>query len=167
MGFCSIIGFKEGRCLTLGLLCFILKKSIWMPNIKSKSIENFKAAKLLSKDGNKMYSASIHCAYYSCFQLVKHILAKIRYIPYSKQETDAIDSKIGTHNFIIETMRNDLLSIKEEEAYDIFDNNITELKRLRKIADYDNVIISPEEAKDAVNMADETLETLKGVYKGL
>lgn len=138
-----------------------------MPNIKSKSIENYKAAKLLSKDSNGMYSSSIHCAYYACFQFVKHILNKKCYISYHQQEKNAQNSNIGSHNYIINEMRNDLSNKKEDDVYDIFDDNITELKRLRKKADYDNVIISPEEAKEAVNMADKTLETLKGVYKGL
>lgn len=138
-----------------------------MPNVKSKSIENYKAAKLLSNDSNKMYSASIHCAYYACFQFIKHILDRKCYISYCRQEENAKSSNIGTHNYIIDEIRNDLINKKEDDAYDTFDENITELKRLRKIADYASSIISPKTAKDAVDMADETLKTLKGVYKGL
>ena len=37
-----------------------------------KSVDNYKAAKFLVE--NQYYNSSIHCAYYSCYQLMKHIL---------------------------------------------------------------------------------------------
>ena len=134
-----------------------------MPNIKSKSIENYKAAIILSQNSNKMYSASIHCAYYSCFLLVKHILCHRCYISYANQN----NQNSGSHLYIISLILDDLSRKGEDDAYDIFDTNMSELKRLRMIADYWNSLISPSESREAVTMADDTLETLKNVYKGL
>lgn len=138
-----------------------------MPILKSKSSENYRAAKLLSDDSNKMYSSSIHCAYYACFQFAKHILDKKCYISYHQQEENAMNNNTSSHKYIINEILNDLNTKQEDDAYDTFDENITELKRLRKIADYQIVLISKQEAHEALNMADETLTLLKGVYKGL
>lgn len=134
-----------------------------MPNIKSKSTENYRAAIILSQDSCKMYSASIHCAYYSCFLLVKHILCHRCYISYANQN----NQNVGSHLHIIGLILNDLSVKGEDDAYDLFDTNMSELKRLRMIADYENSLISPEESREAVVIADDTLKTLKNVYKGL
>jgi hypothetical protein len=147
----------------LELLCVRLKEKHKMPYIKSKSIENYKAALMLSKDSCGMYSASIHCAYYSCFLLVKHILCHKCYISYASQN----NQNAGSHLYIIKLILDDLLAKGEDDAYDIFDTNISELKRLRRIADYENSLISPDESREALVIADETLDILKDVYKGL
>lgn len=138
-----------------------------MPKIKSKAIENYKAAMLLSNDNNKMYSASIHCAYYACFQFTKHILAQRCCIPYNQQKKEAMDEAIGTHNYVINEILNHLNLKNECDAYDIYHDKMSELKRLRTMADYDNIIISPVEAHKAMDFANDILDTLKGVYKGL
>lgn len=53
----------------------------------------------------------------------------------------------GSHLYIIKLILDDLLAKGEDDAYDIFDTNISELKRLRRIADYENSLISPDESR--------------------
>ena len=42
-----------------------------MSILKSKSDINLMAAELLHK--NSLYTSVVHCSYYSCFQLMKHL----------------------------------------------------------------------------------------------
>ena len=58
-----------------------------MPIVKAKSLENINAANLLVKHG--MFAASVHCSYYSGFQLSKYVLSQYCAITYKKQEDES------------------------------------------------------------------------------
>ncbi|KAA6313494.1 hypothetical protein EZS27_035740, partial [termite gut metagenome] len=114
-----------------------------MPQLKSKSRENFKAAQILFDAPNQMYVPSVHCAYYSCLQLVKHVLCNYCIIPYYLQKV----SGKGSHDYVVDMMRNNLEQMGINKAVsNLFTFRIYELKRLRQKADYDNERIEKTDA---------------------
>ena len=45
-----------------------------LSKLKNKSSENIEAADILNKNG--LFSSSVHCSYYSCYQLMEHFLLR-------------------------------------------------------------------------------------------
>lgn len=121
-----------------------------MSNVKNKSEENFKATILLID--NNMYAASIHCAYYSCFQLSKYLLKNKCAIEYETQESNS--KGIDSHSYIIRETSSKIDSISHL-AYLDFNCHISKLKKLRKKADYSTEAISKTEAENAYKCATE------------
>lgn len=103
-----------------------------MSKVKAKSIENFKAAHLLYNKG--MHAASVHNAYYSILQISKHILHHKCYVSYSKQKKESKNG-YGSHNYIIGEIENNLTSRGEQDLFDSYDDKMSEMKRMRVLAD--------------------------------
>lgn len=122
-----------------------------MTVVKSKSIENIKAAELLIK--KRMYAASVHCAYYSCFQLSSYTLAHYCKMDYQTQEDLARTLKQDSHTCVCGNMRGVLRSRDEELAAN-YHRNYAELKKMRKKADYSSTIITHPEAEKAKEIAE-------------
>lgn len=129
-----------------------------MPNIRNKSNENIKAANLLVN--NKLFASSVHCAYYSCFQLSKYILDVFCGMPYNKQDIKTVDS----HIYVIKTLDENLLKRSHISHLDYL-SNMNKLKRFRKKADYTIGIITPKEAEDALASAEKIILILTTKYK--
>ena len=113
-----------------------------MSTLKEKSEMNINAARVLTGD-KELCSASIHCAYYSCYQLLLHIW----FYSLMKSGTDL--------NFIInkhkgnkaqikgshETLINEIQKYIKENNYDDFrviNKSIGQLRKLRISADYED-----------------------------
>ncbi|GHV20900.1 hypothetical protein FACS1894174_03540 [Bacteroidia bacterium] len=131
-----------------------------MPIIKSKSEENIKAAHLLVKEN--MYASSIHCAYYSCFQLSKYVLMGFCGLDYSLQDKESKGK--DSHNYI-PTKLADNLDAKSHLAFLDYNKYIAKLKNLRRKADYYNKEITPKEAQVALDSAIETIKILTNQYQ--
>lgn len=112
-----------------------------------KAGENFMAAKMLI-DG-ALYSASIHCLYYSCFQLSKFALCKTG-VTYDKQEV--LSKGRDSHHYVI----NETAKFLSDSHLDFLDynSNMNQLKRIRRKADYKEDRITKIEAEKACSMAD-------------
>jgi hypothetical protein len=73
--------------------------------LKTKSDHNLLAAKILIE--NSLHAPSVHCSYYSCFQLSKYALKEFFGIGYEKQEEElnllkqTKSGRIGTHDYVI------------------------------------------------------------------
>ena len=126
-----------------------------MPNMKYKSDENLKAADLLIK--NSLYTASVHCLYYSSFQLSKYLLDVKYGISYSMQDykSKGIDSHIYIINEVVDKIGFDCRF--DGLDYKLF---IGKLKMLRKRADYSIDVILEKEAIKAYQYADDVLKIL-------
>jgi uncharacterized protein (UPF0332 family) len=123
-----------------------------MTKLKEKSEFNIDAAKVLIN--NYLYAPSVHCSYYSCFQLMKYALKKIAGIEYEDLGKQIRLSEQNTHKFVINEIGK---IIKRKNAYDFryFNNNIRELKALREEADYENVEILIDKSEKALKKAKE------------
>ncbi len=111
-----------------------------MPNIRAKSAENLNSAKLLIENG--YYTASVHCLYYSCFQLAKYILKTFGTIDYNTQNSQ---KGADSHSFICEQLFQ--LNDKQKGRIVAVDcrSYLQKLKFGRVKADYQEFIITEDE----------------------
>jgi uncharacterized protein (UPF0332 family) len=114
----------------------------------SKSSENTTAAnKLFSL---KLYASTVHCAYYSCVQLMSHILRSD--FGTSETEIERESNNISSHEWLQTTIATQLLGRNFMLLSD-FNTYTVQLKRLRVRADYKNLVIEEKHAKDAIQWA--------------
>lgn len=128
--------------------------------MKKKVDENLMSAQLLINKG--YYSASIHCLYYSCFQLAKYILHTFGNLDYESQNTQSHQRE--SHKFISEkfyTLNNQRSRFLAIDCK----NDLQKLKLSRKIADYTDKTISQEIAQEMLAVATKFNDTCKQTYK--
>lgn len=129
-----------------------------MSILKSKSDINLMAAELLHK--NHLYPSVVHCSYYSCFQLMKHLwLGKM-----GKTEEDLKTANNNTTEGSHEVLINKIIAyLKNCTSADsrTFQSNIGQLKKLRKKADYESVQIDISVSKDSIDLSKATSGILK------
>ena len=111
-----------------------------MGHLKNKSELNLGAAELLHKES--YYPPVVHCAYYSCIQLMKHIW--LNSMGKSEQELKVINnnSNQGSHEVLINQIKSFIQSKSQNDRE--FYNDILQLKRLRVNADYDDISIDSQ-----------------------
>lgn len=128
-----------------------------MPIYKKKSEENLSAANLLIE--SNMYTSSVHCSYYAGFQFSKYVLANCCKIEYDKQDKE---SKGADSHFYVYTKTGESLDKKDEHlSFLDYNNKFSKLKKLRKQADYSDMIIKENEARKAYQCANEIISILK------
>jgi hypothetical protein len=128
-----------------------------MSSLRNKSDINIAAAEHL--DGESIYPPVAHCAYYSCYQFMKHIwLNKM-----NKTDTDLAtltrNAIEGSHEVLINQITI-YLKTKKQDAR-TFNNEIVSLKKLRHKSDYDNVEIGSEISANAIKLSKSSLVVLK------
>lgn len=143
-----------------------------MPNIRAKSDENFNAANLLVS--SNMHNASIHCAYYSCFQLVKYVFKnkervdysnqKSNYTAYVKESQSQQRKAMGSHEYLIQQFIKKSAE-KNMSSTIIIRRHILELKGLRAQADYDDSIVKEGESTRCSKMAEEIRRLITEIYE--
>ena len=122
-----------------------------------KSKENIKIAQKIVLDKNGGYATSVHSSYYSCVQLMLHILRSDFKKSEDEIETESGNGskeKGGFHNWIIHSISTAVF-LRDKKFSDSrdFTDKINELKGLRVKADYKNIEISENKAKHAVEYA--------------
>jgi uncharacterized protein (UPF0332 family) len=133
-------------------------------HLKIKSEHNLLAAEILIKNG--LHAPSVHCSYYSCFQLSKFALKEFCGIDYQKQDEElnllkqTSSLKIGTHEYVINKLGTEIRNCSKE-AYLTFTNNIKELKRFRVESDYNNIIVTDEQSIKSLRLSTELVQLLK------
>lgn len=130
-----------------------------MSNWLIKSETNFKATNKLNND--LYYCSSIHCSYYSCVQMMFHLLSN--YLNKTDQQISNESyygglAEKGLHIWLIKTVFNEFTDTIDANN---FNSNINDLRILRGKADYKNKIIIQREAEEARNKAYMTIEILK------
>jgi hypothetical protein len=131
-------------------------------SLKIKSEENLKLAQKIVTSKNRFYASSIHCSYYSCVQLMLHILR----IDLGKSDDDVHKESIegsknenGFHNWLITIIAREFFRRNPKKASE-FNNRIGELKGVRVKADYQNSLIKEPKAKEALKYAELIMEDL-------
>jgi hypothetical protein len=134
-----------------------------MSHWKAKSESNFNATNKLNLED--FFAPSVHCSYYSCIQLMLHILSS----HFNKTDKEINDesyegSKLehGMHNWLINKITGEFGSFIDAN---LFGTEITDLQTLRVKSDYKNKHINETQARDARNQAYKTLGLLKRNFR--
>jgi hypothetical protein len=132
-----------------------------LSHLTNKSEINKAAAELLQE--KSYYPSVVHCAYYSCIQLMKHILL----FTLNKTETEIANevrnSGEGLHEIMINTINGQLRS--NNKNWKTFNSSINQLKRLRVNADYENIQIDSTIGNNSLLLSDTVLKHLKANIK--
>jgi len=132
--------------------------------LKTKSEHNLSSAELLIKHG--LHAPSVHCSYYSSFQLSKYALQEFSGIDYQKQDEELNQLKqtrsgiIGTHEYVINRLGAEIKKCSTE-AYRTFTYNIKKLKKIRTESDYFDLPITDEQSKESLRLSTELVHLLK------
>lgn len=123
-----------------------------MQSLKEKSKFNFDAAELLIKAN--LYAPSVHCSYFSCFQLLKFVI-----LDFFEEKEHDLETKIkhqnkGSHNYIIDYCVTELYKNKQIESYNLIKNKMKQLKKFRKNSDYDVEEITVTKSSNAHKFAE-------------
>lgn len=127
-----------------------------------KSKDNEKAADYLFNK-KRHYSAIVHCAYYSCFQLILYLLKNYLYRNEASLRDESKNGKKSIHVTCIENIFNDLIEFNSECASD-FNDYINELKEMRICSDYQNREIDSNYSLKAINLSRNIKKILKEKY---
>jgi len=133
-----------------------------MSHLQNKSEVLKDAAGLLHN--KNLYPAVAHSAYYSCYQLMKHIWL------YSLCKTEnelAVQSSvqnIGSHEFLINQIS---IYIKNsgkrdcDEHFRNFNQKIGQLKKLRRNADYEDALFDSSKSSSSLSLSTDIIPILK------
>src|ERR1700761_6565573 len=134
-----------------------------MSHWKAKSESNFNATNKLNLDS--FYASSVHCSYYSCIQLMFHILSS----HFNKTDLEINNESYeggklehGLHNWLINKITKEFGSYIDSNS---FGTTISDLQKLRVKSDYKNKYINDTEADNARNYAYQTISLLKRNFK--
>lgn len=122
-----------------------------MSKLRNKSEFNIDAAEFLI-DKN-YYAPSVHCSYYSCFQLLKYTINHFCGLEYEVLASNISISKKGSHQYVIDYMTNELRGVAGAVESRKFKRNITDLKHFRQESDYDNIEVNIDKGTTALRMA--------------
>jgi hypothetical protein len=133
-----------------------------MRHLKNKSELNLGAAELLHQ--YSYYSSVVHCAYYSCIQLMKHTWLNSM----GKSDNDLRNlnnsSSQGSHEVLINQIKIFIQSKSQNGR--VFNRDILQLKRLRVNADYDEILIDSKKSNDSLILSKSSLNIFKkNVYE--
>ncbi len=133
-----------------------------MSNLSNKSEINIDAAKLLN-DKN-LYSAVAHCAYYACYQKIKHIwLHKQGKTDLELEQLGRTKPRMGSHEILINEIGTFIKSSGSKNFIDdfrVYNNNILQLKKLRTRADYEDTIFDSTSSSKSLTLSNEIIPVL-------
>lgn len=127
-----------------------------------KSEENRKAAlKLWSVE--KWFAPSVHCAYYSCVQLMIHIIMTVGGKKYETMESEIGSFRGGSHGYYIQQVQS--LLVNSGKANKIKDfSQIKTLKTYRETSDYKPVEVTYDDSDKANSLAEKISKLLKAEF---
>ena len=135
--------------------------------MKTKATNSLDAAQvLIDKEEEGYYTASIHCSYYAVFQYIKYVLANTDTEPlsYEEQTKQAKGKRMGSHDFVIEQIRQ---RIGDRKAGQKFVQATSNLKKKRVDADYSTRQFTLEESLACKQKAEELIAKLKMYFGDL
>ena len=124
-----------------------------MSKLKEKSNFNIQAAESL--EGQSLYAPSIHCAYYSCCQLLKYTINEFCGIDYQQQAIEISSSKQQSHQYVVNYITNELKKYVDFQVCRDFKRKIKDLKQFRIESDYENIEINTDKSQQAIGLAKE------------
>ncbi len=113
-------------------------------HLKTKSEQNIQLADQITTNGSE-FASSVHCGYYSCVQLMLHILRSHFGQSDTEIENNERTQNKSSHNLLISEIGSELKRLNANEFRD-FNSKIKQLKGIRNKADYRNEHISKNKA---------------------
>jgi vacuolar-type H+-ATPase catalytic subunit A/Vma1 len=134
-----------------------------MSHLKNKSEMLSAAAKLLHE--NAYYPAVAHSAYYSCYQLLKHIwLYSMGKTELELERRTGSSMRIGSHDFLINQAISYIGKSGKKDctihARDV-GSKIVQLKKFRTNADYTDTLFDSSKSSQSLSLSNEILPILK------
>ena len=133
-----------------------------MSKLRDKSEFNFDAAQVLIK--NNLFAPSVHCSYYSCFQLMKYTMNYVFGISYDELSTRISVTAGGTHSYVTNFFNKEVKK-KSITDYSDFSRKIKDLKEFRESSDYDDVEITIDRSEKAKAYATEIRQYIQRNFK--
>lgn len=126
-----------------------------------KSTSSLEASSLLKDEEH--FASSVHCAYYSCIQLMRHILFNCYNIDETIFDSSANTNSTGSHMYLM----NELTKLIHGKNFEIreFKSNFRNIKYYRKKADYQQIVIFQKDSNNAYSIALNINRTLKKIHK--
>ncbi len=130
--------------------------------LKAKSDSNLLLAQKIINERNGFYHSSIHCLYYSCFQLMLHICSSDSTVRnFNDKSLDAVK---GTHEKMIKKFFDCFVEKQKRLLAVDFNNEMNKLKQLRHKADYKDFEISERKAIEAERVAKTIISQLTNTF---
>ena len=128
-----------------------------MSELLKKASSNYSAAELLIE--NKIYPPSIHCAYYSCLQIILFLInSKLEGSWQSYQ--DSLDAAKVLNKEKPESLHNQYITFIKEDikktnrtTQRLFSAGIGVLKKYRNVSDYKDKEIADDIAEESLDLA--------------
>ena len=142
--------------------------------LRNKAVINLSAASLLKEPPNYHHCSSIHCSYYSCFQTIKFIivtdlgLSESDIIQNREKEASFLNgakSKKSEHEYLINFLYRNIITLKQLNDAQVFNENINKLKSLRNKSNYEAQLIEKDKSDIALTYAETILKILQRIYK--
>ena len=136
-----------------------------MSYLKEKSEFNADAAQLLIDES--LFAPSVHCAYYSVFQLLKYLFTKEKNISFNQLSQNIASGKRNTHQYLIEEFCLYLQTLNNQyfDRYLItkLEDKVNDLKQLRVESDYYDAQIDSIKSNKALQISEEIIQELKRI----
>ena len=131
-----------------------------MKILLNKSENSLKASELLMNED--FFASSVHCAYYSCIQLMTHILFNIHKVDEKEFENILKDTKGSSHEILQNEITKEFYN--KEFNVKIFKDKFRTIKKLRVISDYKQMNVFKQDSQIARNSAIIINNILKNAY---
>lgn len=125
---------------------------------RDKSDKTFSSGELLLS--NTHYNSSVHCFYYSCFQLIIDLLREE--YRYTDEQISSGTNNSSSHNNVINQLKSCLINSKINYS---FLDSYAKIKQLRVKADYSDKNIAKKKAIKIKEKAMKFREELNKIYE--
>ena len=133
-----------------------------MSNLENKSELNIQAAKKLIEEN--LYAPSVHCSYYSCFQLLKFKMNDFFGFSYEQLEAHISSSSMNTHSYLINFVKTQIKSNIDRDSSLNFSRQIKDLKLYRQRSDYEDIEVKKDDSDKALRIAESLLKFIKKTF---
>lgn len=123
----------------------------FMSKLREKSTFNLDAANHLIKQD--LYAPSVHCSYYSCFQLLKYTINDFFGEGYEVQSKNIASGKSSSHQYVINYVSRELKKLTGVTESQGFKRKIKDLRQFRIDSDYENTEINSGKGHKAYQIA--------------
>lgn len=133
-----------------------------MSNLSNKSEISVEAAKLLNDKG--LYSSVAHCAYYACYQKLKHIW--LHTMNRTEQELESLgrsNPRQGSHEVLINEIGRLIKNSGSKNYIEdsrVYNNSLLQLKKLRTKADYEDTLFDYTNSTQSIRLSNEIIPIL-------
>lgn len=113
---------------------------------------------------NSLYSAVAHCAYYSCYQRMKHIWLYSMKNTEGELDVQCSMSRMGSHEYLFKAVLHYMSNTNKKDSFSdvrVLRNSVPLLKRMRIIADYSDTLVDSSRSKCSINLSKIIIPILK------